>query len=201
VRDTVIFDLGGVLIDWNPRYLYRKLFDGDEAAMERFLANVCTMAWHTQHDAGAPFAETREALKQTCPGHDMLIDAFGDRHREMFRGAIDDSVALLERLAAKGTPLFAVTNWPAETFPWARQTFAFLGHFRDIAVSGVERIMKPDPRLFQLLFARNAIDPATAVYIDDSARNVEVARTLGLHGVHFRSPAQLEKELVALQLL
>lgn len=196
MRDTVIFDLGGVLLDWNPRHLYRKLFD-DEAAMEHFLATVCTGAWHLRHDAGENFADTCAELKQDHPQFAALIDAFGDRHNEMFAGEIPGSVALLESLAARGTRLYALTNFPAETFPWARERFAFLSLFRDVVVSGQERVVKPDPRIFRILIDRNAIAPETAIYIDDNARNVEVARTLGMHGIHFTGADALERELVA----
>ena len=201
MRDTVIFDLGGVLIDWNPRHLYRKLFNGDEQAMEHFLGNVCTMAWHVQHDAGRPFAETRAELKREHPGYDDLIDAFSERHEEMMAGPIAGSVMLLERLAAADVPLYALTNFPTETFPIAQRKFAFLGHFRDVVVSGAERVTKPDPRIFEILLRRNAIAPERAIFIDDSARNVEAARGLGLHAVQFVSPEKLEEEFLSLGLL
>jgi 2-haloacid dehalogenase len=198
---SVIFDLGGVLLDWDPRHLYRKLFDGDEAAMERFLAEVCTMAWHLQHDAGRPFAETCAELKLQHPGHDALIEAFADRHDEMTAGPIAGTVALLERLAADAVPLYAITNFPAQTFPLARQKFGFLGLFRDVAVSGVERVVKPDAEIFNILLRRNALVAGESIFIDDSLRNVEVARALGLHAIHFRSPDLLEQELCALGVL
>jgi len=199
-RDVVIFDLGGVLIDWNPRYLYRKLF-ADEAAMEDFLANVCTFAWHERHDAGERFADTRVDLKARHPAHAAMIDFWGDRHTEMYGGAIAGTVDILERLRANKVPLYAITNFPAETFPLARKIFPFLGYFLDVAVSGEERIIKPDPRLYNILLERNRIDPLGAVYIDDNAKNIEVANALRLHGIHFKAPAQLEAELTGLGLL
>jgi len=201
MQKSVIFDLGGVLIDWNPRHLYRKLFPGDEAAMERFLGEICTMDWHVQHDAGRPFAETREELKRKHPSHATLIDAFGDRYDEMIAGAIPGSVALLERLAAGGVPLYAITNYPAQAFPMAQKTFSFLTLFRDIAVSGYEKVMKPDAELFNILFRRNNITPQQAIFIDDSVKNVDAARGLGLHAIHFRSSDALERELMELGVL
>ena len=198
---AVIFDLGGVLIDWNPRHLYRKLFPGDEAAMERFLGEICTMEWHLQHDAGRPFAETCAELKLRHPGHDGLIDAFATRHDEMTAGAIPGTVALLERLAAGGMPLYAITNYPAETFPKAQGKFPFLALFRDVAVSGRERILKPDAELFRILFRRNNIVPEQAIFIDDSIKNVDAARALGLHAIHFGSPDQLAQEMARLGVL
>jgi len=198
---SVIFDLGGVLIDWSPRHLYRKLFPGDEAAMERFLGEICTMEWHVHHDAGQSFAENRAELKLRHPGHDALIDAFGDRYDEMIAGAIDGTVVLLERLAAAGVPLYAITNYPAQAFPWAQQRFPFMALFRDIAVSGYERIMKPDAALFRILFRRNNLVPEEAIFIDDSIKNVDAAHALGLHAIHFRSADQLERDLVQLGVL
>ena len=200
MRDTVIFDLGGVLIDWNPRHLFRKLFD-DEQAMEHFLGHVCTPEWHLQHDAGKQFAETRDELRQRYPEHAALIDAFGDRHDEMMAGAVEGTVVLLERLAAANVPLFAITNFPAQMYPVARQRFPFLRLFRDVAVSGYERLVKPDPALFHILLRRNDIASSRAVFIDDTLRNVEAANALDLHGIHFTSPEALERELRALGLV
>ncbi len=197
MRDTVIFDLGGVLIDWNPRHLFRKLFD-DEPAMEHFLKHVCTPEWHLQHDAGVPFTETRDALKHRYPEHTALIDAFGDRHDEMFPAAIDGTVALLERLAAAHVPLYAITNFPAQMYPIAQRRFPFMTLFKDVAVSGYERLVKPDPALFGILLRRNNIAPSQAVFIDDTMRNVVAANALGLHGIHFTAPDALERELRSL---
>jgi 2-haloacid dehalogenase len=196
MHKSVIFDLGGVLIDWNPRHLYRKLFPGDETAMERFLGEICTMEWHIQHDAGRPFVETCAELKLKHPGHDALIDAYGDRYQEMIAGAIDGTVVLLERLAAGGVPLYAITNYPAQAFPWAQQRFPFMTLFRDIAVSGYERIMKPEAELFRILFRRNNLVPEETIFIDDSIKNVDAARALGLQAIHFGSPDQLEQDLL-----
>jgi 2-haloacid dehalogenase len=198
---SVIFDLGGVLLDWNPRHLYRKIFNGDEAAMEHFLGEIATMAWHIQHDAGRPFAETCAELKLKHPGYDALIDAYGERHEEMFAGTIPGSVALLERLSASAVPLFAITNFPAETFPMAQRKFPFLALFRDVAVSGRERVMKPDAALFNILFRRNNIAPGEAIFIDDSIKNVDAARALGLRTIHFKSADDLEQDLLKLGVL
>jgi len=200
-RHTVIFDLGGVLLDWNPRHLYRKLFPDDEAGMEHFLGHVCTMQWHLQHDAGEPFSRTCAELKKIHPGHDALIDAFGARHQEMFAGTIGGTVEILGRLAARGTRLYALTNFPAETFDWASRHYDFFRHFRDVVVSGQERVLKPDPAIWRILIERNGIDPQASVYIDDNAKNVEVSRSLGLHGIHFISPPALEAELLGLGVL
>jgi 2-haloacid dehalogenase len=200
-RSVAIFDLGGVLIEWNPRHLYRKLFNGDEGAMEHFLATVCTTAWNERQDAGRTFAEgTRELLPQHADRLE-LIEAFGKRFDEMIPGAIDGSVALLAELKRCGVPVYAITNWSAETFPPQRERFPFLAWFDGIVVSGFEGVIKPDPRIFAILCERYRIAPDSAVFIDDVARNATAASATGIHGIHYRSPEQLRRELVAVGLL
>jgi 2-haloacid dehalogenase len=200
-RDIVVFDLGGVLLDWDPRHLYRKLFAGDEAAMEHFLATVCTHEWHRHHDAGRSFAEGARLLKAEHPDKAELIDAFGTRQDEMIAGAIADAVAILSDLRDAGVPLYALSNWPAEGFPSARRRFDFLGWFRGILISGECGVIKPDPRIYELLIERFGLDPHRAVYIDDVEANIDAARPFGIHGIHFTGPAALRDELVALGLL
>jgi 2-haloacid dehalogenase len=196
----VVFDLGGVLIDWNPRRLYRKLL-ADDDAVEDFLARVCTQAWNERQDAGRPLAEATDELLARFPDRADLIRAYYDRWDEMLGGCIDGSVAIVEELDARGVLLYALSNWSAETFHLAKDRFDVLGRFRGIVVSGEEGLIKPDPRIFQRLFERHAIDPAHAIFIDDVARNVDAARALGMTGIHFASPAQLRGELAALGLL
>jgi 2-haloacid dehalogenase len=200
-RDVVIFDFGGVLVDWDPRYLYRTLFADDDAGMERFLAEVCTPEWNMRQDAGRAWADAVAELSAQHPEHASLIQAFRERWTEMLRGAIDDSVAILDELRRAGRPLYGLTNWSAETFPIAQLRFPFLAWFDGVVVSGVERLIKPDPRLYRCLLERYRIDPARAVFIDDNRHNVDAAVALGIHGIHFQSPAQLRAELVALGLL
>ncbi len=200
-RSIVIFDLGGVLIDWNPRYMYRKIFGSDEAAMEQFLANVCTQSWNEAQDAGRTFAEGCAILKRAYPDQSQLIDAWPARYEEMFGGAIDGSVSILTELKAGGIPLYALSNWSTETFPVALRRFEFLRWFQGVLLSGEVRILKPDPRLFQLLLERYAIDPKRVVYIDDHGYNVEAARKLGMHGIHFTAPHALRGELSRVGLL
>ncbi|TCV97484.1 2-haloacid dehalogenase [Luteibacter rhizovicinus] len=200
-RDVVIFDFGGVLIDWNPRYLYRKLFGDDEAGMERFLAEVTTPEWNLAQDAGRPWDEAVEALTAIHPTHGELIAAFQHRWEETLRGPIDDSLHILRELKDAGHPLYGLTNWSQETFPIARERFDFLEWFDGIVVSGEEKMIKPDERIYRILLERYDIDPARAVFIDDNARNVEAAETFGIHGIHFHTPAQLRAELVGLGFL
>ncbi|MEO8676534.1 MAG: HAD family phosphatase [Casimicrobiaceae bacterium] len=200
-RTIAIFDLGGVLIEWNPRYLYRKLFRGDEAAMERFLETVCTPEWNERQDAGRTFADATRALMPLHADQRDLIEAWSKRFDEMIPGDIDGTVEILTTLRERGVPLYALSNWSAETFPPQLTRFPFLSWFTDIAVSGFEGVIKPDPRIFKILLERNAIAPETAVYIDDVVRNAAAATSLGVHGIHFRSPDQLRVELAAVGLL
>jgi 2-haloacid dehalogenase len=200
-RTTVVFDLGGVLIDWDPRHLYRKLFAGGEAAMEDFLASVCTHEWNRCQDAGRSFAEGARLLKAEHADKAELIDAYHARFDEMMAGPIAGSVTILAELRDRDVPLYGLTNWSAETYPAALKRFAFLGWFRGILVSGDVRLIKPDPRIFVLLIERFAINPQRAVYIDDVEANVAAAQPFGLHAIHFTTPAKLREELVGLGLL
>ena len=201
IRSVVIFDLGGVLIDWDPRHLYRKLFAGDEAAMEHFLANVCTHEWNRGQDAGRSFAEGARLLKLEHPEKAELIDAYGARFDEMMAGPVTGAVEILAELRERGTPLYGLTNFSAETYPCALARFEFLGWFRGILVSGEVKAIKPDPRIYELLLERFAIDPHQTVYIDDVAVNAAAARSFGIHAIHFTTPAALREELVRLGLL
>jgi 2-haloacid dehalogenase len=197
---VVVFDLGGVLLDWNPRYLYRKLL-ADDAAVEEFLGAVCTQAWNEQQDAGRPLAEATAALIAEHPHRADLIRCFYERWEEMLAGPVAGTVDLLEELDRRGVPLYALTNFSAETFRIARRRFDFLTRFRGVVVSGEERLIKPDPRFFRILFERHAIAPAEAVFIDDSATNVDAARALGMIALHFRGAPDLRRQLAGLGLV
>jgi 2-haloacid dehalogenase len=197
---AAIFDLGGVLVDWNPRHLYRKLI-ADEAAMEAFLAEVCTQEWNEQQDAGRPFAEAVARLCAEHPDHAALIAAYDARWDEMIAGAIDGSVAVLAELRARRMPLYALTNWSAEKFPVARERFDFLTWFDDILVSGEVGLKKPDPRIFRMLLDRHGLAAEHCVYIDDVERNVTAAAAIGLAALQFRTPERLRDDLAALGLL
>jgi len=201
VRNVVVFDIGGVLIDWNPRHLYRKLFPGDEPAMEHFLANVCTHEWNRSQDAGRSFAEGARLLKLQHSDKAELIDAYGARFDEMMPGPIAGTVEIVAELRERGTPLYVLSNFSAETFPRALERFDFLRWFRGMVISGKVGIIKPDPRIYEVMLARFAIDPHRAVYIDDVAANAEAARPFGIHGIHFTTPDALRAELRRLQLL
>jgi 2-haloacid dehalogenase len=196
---TVVFDLGGVLIDWDPRYLYRKLMAEDE--VEPFLAEIGFFAWNHAQDAGGPWSDAVEALATEHPHRRDLIAAFPDRFPETLGGAIEGTVALLDELRRAGTRLLALTNWSSETFPVARDTFGFLEHFEGIVVSGEEGVGKPDPALFQILLERYALVPHQTVFIDDSAANVSAAAELGLVALRFSDPGRLRADLSRLGLL
>jgi 2-haloacid dehalogenase len=159
-RSIVVFDLGGVLIEWDPRHLYRKLFVGDVASMEDFLANVCTHEWNRGQDAGRSFAEGARLLKAEHPDKAELIDAYGARFDEMMPGPIAGSVEILAELHARGTPLYLLSNFSAETFPPAFERFDFLRWFRAMVISGEVGVIKPDPRIYEILIERFAIRSA-----------------------------------------
>jgi 2-haloacid dehalogenase len=200
-RDTVIFDLGGVLLDWNPRHLYRQLFPADEAAMEHFLATICNSEWNRQQDAGRLAAEGCALLKAEHPDKADLIDAYYARHLDMIAGPIAGTVAILAELRERGTPLYFLSNYSAETYPTALGHYDFLSWFIGGIVSGEHGVIKPDPAIYQLLIDRHGIDPQRAVFIDDVAANAEAARPFGIHPIHFTSADALRAELATLGLL
>jgi 2-haloacid dehalogenase len=191
---NIIFDLGGVLIDWNRRYLYSKIFT-DENELEFFLDNVCSMDWNERHDAGQPFAVGIQEAIARFPQYKSQIEAYVKRWDEMFSGPIQDNVELLERLHQAGWPLYALTNWSGEMFPLARKHFPFLARFRDIVVSGDEKMKKPDSRIFELVLKRNGLQAGESLFIDDVERNILAAGRLGINVIWYRSHAQLVEEL------
>jgi 2-haloacid dehalogenase len=197
---AVVFDLGGVLIDWDPRHLYRKLL-ADEAAVEEFLATVCTPEWNAGLDRGRPFAEGVAELVERHPEHAAAIAAYHERWPEMVAGDIPGTVEVLAELRAAGVPLYALTNWSAETFAITRGRFEFLEWFDGLLVSGEERVTKPDPAIFQLLLDRFGLDPTATVFVDDSEANVAAARRLGFDAIGFTGHEELRRELVARRLL
>jgi 2-haloacid dehalogenase len=199
-RSTVIFDLGGVLLDWNPRYLYRKLI-ADEAACEHFLSEVCHPDWNIAQDAGRSFADGEAEAIGRHPDKAELIRAWHARFDEMIPDAIQGTVDILEHLHGRGVPLYALTNFSNETFRKTRPRFPFFDRFRGIVVSGDEKMLKPDARIYRVLCDRYAVDPKEAVFIDDSLKNAEGAGAVGIHGLHFQGPEKLAKDLSTLGLL
>jgi HAD superfamily hydrolase (TIGR01509 family) len=198
--EAVVFDLGSVCIDWDPRYLYRTMFDGDDAAMEHFLAEIATQDWNAQMDAGVPWADAIEALSGEYPEWRRHIEAFRGRWEEMLGEAIHGTVEIVERLAAAGVPVFALSNWSADTFPIAEPRYPFLRRFDGIVISGREGVRKPDPRIFRLLLDRYALRARATVFIDDVEENVVVARALGLIALRFTDADTLRHDLIRLGL-
>ena len=195
-KETIIFDLGGVLIDWDPRYLYRKIFP-TEAEVNWFLETVCTQEWNEQQDAGRSFAKGIEELVLKFPAHENAINAWFDRWEETIGGPKKETVHVLRSIHDMNQyRLYALTNWSAETFPWALSQFDFLSWFDGIVVSGVEKALKPHPEFFHILFDRYSVDPNTAIFIDDNMKNVETAQFLGMESIHFLDAPQLHEELL-----
>lgn len=192
--DTAVWDIGNVLIRWDPRNLYRRLIP-DEAEMERFLAEVCTDAWNLEQDRGRTWAEAVAELTPRFPQHAALIRAYDERWEEMVPGEVPGTPEILEALRAAGVPLYAITNFSVEKLVLARARFPFLTRFRDVVVSGEERLVKPDPAIYRRLLDRNGLSAGQCVFIDDSEKNVRAAREVGMHAHHFRDAAALAAEL------
>ena len=197
---TVVFDLGGVLIDWDPRHLYRQLFS-DPQEMEVFLRDVVSPDWNAQQDSGRTWAEATAELLAKHPDQEEMIRLYSERWAEMLAGPIAGTVDILREVRDRGFRVYALTNWSAETFPRARPMFPFLEWFEGIVVSGDERIKKPDQEIWRRLIERFAIDPTRAVYIDDMPHNAEVATELGFHAIRFESPERLRERLFELGVL
>ena len=196
----MVFDLGGVLIDWDPRYLYRKIFASEEE-IDEFLATVATPEWHIEQDRGRTMREATALLLERHPQYETQIEAYYGRWEEMFGGPMEESVDVLRDLREQGVPLYALTNWSAEDFPRARKRWDFFNWFDDTVVSGDERAIKPDREIFDVLVKRTGLDPTTTVFIDDRLPNVRAAEDLGFIAVEFRDAASLREELVRLGVL
>jgi 2-haloacid dehalogenase len=198
---AAIFDLGGVVIDWNPRHLYRKLFPGDEPAMERFLREIATPDWNRQLDGGRPFQEAIDELAVRHPEHAHLLQAYGDRWPEML-GEVDEGTAgIIRELAARGMRVFALSNWSAETYPLASGRIPELALFDDVLISGEAKRTKPDPLLFQHALARFGVDATEAFFVDDQPENVEGAERAGIRAIKFIDSASLRATLEDMGLL
>lgn len=196
---ALLVDVGGVLLDWDPRHLYRRLI-ADEAELERFLAQVCTLDWNLTLDAGRPFDEACAELAARHPDHADLVHAWV-RQAEMIRGEVPGMAALVDRLARCGVPRYLLTNMPRWVFDERQAAYPVLRRFDGAVVSGDEGILKPDPAIFRLALTRFGLDPATTLFVDDSAVNVEAAADLGFRVHHFVDAPGLEQELVALGVL
>ncbi len=198
--EAIIFDVGNVLIEWNPRHLYRKLFDGDEAGMERFLAEVCTLDWNAAQDAGRPFAHAVQDLSARFPEHTALIEAYDVRWEEMVPGAHEATCDLVRELSTRGWPLYALTNFSTEKFPLMLRRFDVFALFDGIVVSGEIGLIKPDPAIYHHLLDQFGLCAETCLFIDDSPANVESARSVGMQTIRYVDPQALRTEMAALGL-
>jgi 2-haloacid dehalogenase len=199
--NTIIFDLGAVLIDWNPHYMYRTIFS-EEEEMKNFLANVTTSDWNEEQDAGRSLAEGTEILVQQFPEHEANIRAFYSRWDEMLGDAFWDTVEILKELKDSGKyRLYALTNWSAETFPKALAKFEFLSWFEGIVVSGAEKMRKPAPEFYQILLDRHEVNAEESLFIDDNYRNILAAEKPGIKSIHFTNAEALRAELTAIKIL
>jgi len=200
LADAVVFDLGGVLIDWDPRYLYRKLF-ADPAEMETFLARICTSDWHRAHDLGADITESCRRLAALHPGYAAEIMAWAERSEEMVAGQFDAAVTVLSDLKAAGVRCYALSNMEPDLFAVRRARFAFMEWFDGHVISGIEGVAKPDRRIFEILLRRHCLEPPATVFADDSAANVKAASELGIVALQYISAQRLRQDLRALGLL
>ena len=197
---NVVFDIGNVLVHWEPRALYAKIF-ATEAEVEWFITHVCNSAWNLEQDRGRSFGDAVREATARFPEHADAIAAYDLRWHETVLGPIDGTVAILEELRKRGTPLYAITNFNQDKFKETLKRFPFLSAFRDIVVSGDERVLKPDAAIYRLLLARNGLDATSCVFIDDSEKNVQGAEAVGMKAIHFTTPEALRTELAALGLL
>tara|TARA_B110000908_G_C10259199_1_gene457887 strand:+ start:1125 stop:1742 length:618 start_codon:yes stop_codon:yes gene_type:complete len=199
--DTIIFDLGGVLVDWNPKYLYEKIFDSQEE-VEWFLNNVCTSDWNIEQDAGRTIEEANALKIAEFPDYEKFINMFYERWDEMFSGLIQESVKIQQKLIAdKNYKVYALTNWSAEKWELGKQLFPFFNDFEGVVVSGQENTRKPFDDIYQLILKRYSIIPENSVFIDDNFENTLGSSRNGIHSIHFKSPEQLKSDLKKLNVI
>lgn len=191
---NIVFDVGEVLIDWNPRYLYSKIFD-DPQAMEDFLNNVCTHEWNFRQDAGYCWDKAIAEKATAFPHLAEEIKAYRARWPEMVGGGVQGSVEVLKALKDAGWPLYAITNYHQDTFALSQQLWPFLTLFDGVVVSGEEKICKPDRRIYEILLERYGLEAASCIFIDDRLENIEAAQAIGMTGIHFRNPQQMRQDL------
>ena len=197
---NIVFDLGKVLIDWDPRHLYRKLLP-NENEMEWFLENVCNDEWNIKHDKGQSFDKGISELSKLYPQYTDLIKNWFDRWEEMLGGPIEDTVELLAELKKLDFPLYILSNWSAETYPKAEKIYAFLKWFDGKIISGEVGKVKPDPEIYHILTKKYNLEPKNSVFIDDKLINIEAANLIGFHGIHFKNAVSLRNDLKKLKLI
>ncbi len=192
---AIVFDFGGVLIDWNPYYLYRHFLGEDPEATKQFLHAVDFAGWNVENDRGRTLAQGTAELAARFPEYSELILAYDRRYLEAIGGPIQPVVEILWTLKEKGYPLYGLSNWPAEKFAIVREMYPFFAWFDNVVVSGEVKLIKPDREIFELLLERVGRPAQECVFIDDHEKNVAAARDLGFQAIHFRSPEQLAEEL------
>jgi len=197
--NTIIFDFGGVLIDWNPRYMYRDEFE-ETAEMEDFLEKVCTDDWNLQQDKGRSLAEATRILQNEFPEHAAKIRLYYDQWEKMVKGDFPQNAALLQKLKEK-YKLYGLTNWSAETFPIVFKRYAFFTLFDGIVISGEEKLIKPDKKIFELMLERYHLEAENSLFIDDNAKNIQAAKEMGFATIHVLEKIDLKNELHAMGLL
>lgn len=198
---AIIFDLGGVLVDWNPSYVFDKMFD-DEEKKKHFFENICTPDWNEKQDAGRSLKEATEELVEKHPEWKQYIEAYYGRWKEMLGGPIHETVEIFKQLKQSGRyKIYALTNWSAETFPVALELYEFLHWFDGRVVSGEEKMRKPFPEFYQLILSRFELKPHETLFIDDNVRNAQAAKEMGIQTIIFQSPHQLKEELVRSNIL
>ena len=198
---AIIFDLGNVLIDWNPAYVFDPMFD-DEEKKKHFFENICTSEWNEEQDAGRPIKQATEELVARHPEWKEYIEAFYGKWTDMLGGPIQESVEIFREIKEKNQyKLYALTNWSAELFPIALERYEFLHWFDGRVVSGEEKMRKPFPKFYQVLLDRYQLNPEETLFIDDNLRNIKAAEELGIISIHFQSPGQLREKLRQLEVL
>lgn len=193
---AIVFDFGGVLVDWNPRYLYRQFFD-DEIAMENFFDEIGFAEWNSEQDKGRPFAQAVSEHSAKFPQHAEMIRAYDERWTESVGGEISETVDILRALKRAGYPLYGLSNWSAEKFALVRAEYKFFDLFDAIVLSGEAKIAKPDTRIFELLLKKIGCPAEDCLFIDDSETNIAAARALNFQTIRFESAEELARELRA----
>ena len=194
---NIIFDFGGVLLDWNPRYLYKSYFNNDEE-MEHFLADICNGEWNIKQDAGRPFAEAVKELQSKFPEYAEAIQMYDDDWEKMLKCELPESIDLLKELKFMGYGIYGLTNWSAEKIGYAFANYSFFSLFDGIVVSGVEKVVKPDRKIYEILLERYSLKPGECVFIDDNQDNVDMAKVLGINAIRFDNIGNVKEHLETL---
>ena len=194
---NIIFDFGGVLLDWNPRYLYKSYFNNDEE-MEHFLADICNGEWNIRQDAGRPFAEAVKELQAKFPEYAEAIQMYDDDWEKMLKCELPESIDLLKELKFMGYGIYGLTNWSAEKIGYAFANYSFFSLLDGIVVSGVEKVVKPDRKIYEILLERYSLKPGECVFIDDNPDNVDMAKVLGINAIRFDNIGNVKEHLETL---